>query len=94
MDKATKYIDALGPALGLPIPPGTLSILSSLGLGDPLKAVSNLIYAVKCKLNPNDSIGEVNQLYPGPTFGLPPSLKTVESDTGDFILTYSISPSA
>ena len=55
LSSATKYIDALGPALGLPIPAGVSSVLSSLGLRDPLKAASSLISSIKCKLNPNDS---------------------------------------
>jgi hypothetical protein len=61
--------------------------LSSLGL-DPSKVISS----VKCALNDNDAIGEINQSYPGPDFGR--GIKTVESDVGSFVLTYSITPGA
>lgn len=87
LSTAAKYLDTLGPALGLPLPPGAASILSSLGL-DPSKVVSS----VKCALNDNDGIGEINQAYAGPDFGR--GIKTVESDAGSFTLTYTITPSA
>jgi hypothetical protein len=87
LSTATKYLDALGPALGLPLPPGAATFLSSLGL-DPSRVISN----VKCALNDNDGIGEINQVYPGPDFGR--GIKTVESDAGSFVLTYTITPSA
>lgn len=87
LSTAAKYLDTLGPALGLPLPPGAASILSSLGL-DPSRVISS----VKCALNDNDGIGEINQAYAGPDFGR--GIKTVESDAGSFTLTYTITPSA
>jgi hypothetical protein len=60
--------------------------LSSLG-SDPSRVISN----VKCALNDNHSIGEINQVYPGLDFGR--KIKTVKSDAGSFMLTYTIPPS-
>lgn len=65
---------------------GAATFLSSLGL-DPSRVISN----VKCALNDNDSIGEINQVYPRHDFGR--GIKTVKSDAGKFILTYTITPS-
>jgi hypothetical protein len=87
LSTAAKYLDTLNPALGLPLPPGAASILSSLGL-DP----SKLISSIGCALNANDSIGDINQVYPGPDFGR--GIKTEKSTSGSFELTYSITPSA
>jgi hypothetical protein len=87
LSTAAKYLDTLGPALGLPLPAGATSILSSLGL-DP----SKLISSIGCKLNANDSVGEINQIYPGPDFGR--GVHTDKSTSGSFELSYSITPSA
>jgi hypothetical protein len=91
LSTVSKYLDTLNPAFGIPIPPGASSILSALGLRSILDPATLVSWA-SCKLDPNDTIGEVNQVYPGPDFGR--GLKSVESDTGYWILTYEIQPSA
>lgn len=90
LSTASKYLDTLNPAVGLPIPPGASQILSALGLKSILNPSALASFAA-CKLDPNDTIGEVNQVYPGPDFGR--GLKSVESDTGYWVLTYEIQPS-
>jgi hypothetical protein len=87
LSTASKYLDTLVPAFGLPIPPGASGILATLGLKSLLDPTTLASWAV-CKLDPNDTIGEVNQIYPGPDFGR--GLKTIESDTGYWVLTYEI----
>src|SRR5215207_9147292 len=91
LSTVSKYLDTLNPAFGLPIPPGASSILSALGLKSLLDPATLVSWA-SCKLDPNDTIGEVNQVYPGPDFGR--GLKSIESDTGYWVLTYEIQPSA
>jgi hypothetical protein len=91
LSTASKYLDTLLPAFGLPIPPGASGILSTLGLQSLLNPATLASWAA-CKIDPNDTIGEVNQVYPGPDFGR--GLKTVESDTGYWVLTYEILPGA
>src|SRR5918995_2646210 len=90
LSTVSKYLDTLNPAFGIPIPPGASSILSALGLRSILDPATLVSWA-SCKLDPNDTIGEVNQVYPGPDFGR--GLKSVESDTGYWVLTYEIQPS-
>jgi hypothetical protein len=87
LSAASKYLDTLVPAFGLPIPPGAMGILATLGL-KPLLDPATLASWAACKLDPNDTIGEVNQIYPGPDFGR--GLKTIESDTGYWVLTFEI----
>jgi hypothetical protein len=91
LSTVSKYLDTLNPAIGLSIPPGASQVLSALGLKQLFDPTSLLSLAA-CKLDPNDTIGEVNQVYPGPDFGR--GLKNVESDTGYWTLTYEIQPSA
>src|SRR5215203_3955514 len=91
LSTVSKYLDTLNPAFGLPIPPGASTILSALGLKSLLDP-ETLVSWASCKLDPNDTIGEVNQVYAGPDFGR--GLKSVESDTGYWVLTYEIQPSA
>ena len=91
LSTVSKYLDTLNPAFGLPIPPGASTILSALGLKSLLDPATLVSWA-SCKLDPNDTIGEVNQVYAGPDFGR--GLKSVESDTGYWVLTYEIQPSA
>ena len=91
LSTVSKYLDTLNPAFGIPIPPGASTILSALGLKSLLDPATLVSWA-SCKLDPNDTIGEVNQVYPGPDFGR--GLKSVESDTGYWVLTYEIQPSA
>jgi hypothetical protein len=86
----SKYLDTLLPAFGLPIPPAAQGILATLGLNSLLNPTALASWAA-CKVDPNDTIGEVNQVYPGPDFGR--GLKTVESDTGYWVLSYEIQPS-
>src|SRR5215207_4576597 len=90
LSTVSKYLDTLNPAFGLPIPPGASQILSALGLKSLLDPATLASWAA-CKVDPNDTIGEVNTVYPGPDFGR--GLKTVESDTGYWVLTYQIQPS-
>src|SRR5918994_1955593 len=90
LSTASKYLDTLLPAVGLPIPPGASGILSALGLKSLLDPATLASWAA-CKVDPNDTIGEVNQVYPGPDFGR--GLKSIESDTGYWVLTYQIQPS-
>jgi len=90
LSTVSKYLDTLNPAVGLSIPPGASQVLSALGLKQLFDPTSLLSLAA-CKLDPNDTIGEVNQVYPGPDFGR--GLKTIESDTGYWILSYEIQPS-
>ena len=90
LSTVSKYLDTLNPAFGLPIPPGASSILSALGLKSLLDPATLVSWA-SCKLDPNDTIGEVNQVYLGPDFGR--GLKSIESDTGYWVLTYEIQPS-
>jgi hypothetical protein len=91
LSTVSKYLDTLNPAFGIPIPPGASTILSALGLKSLLDPATLVSWA-SCKLDPNDTIGEVNQVYSGPDFGR--GLKSVESDTGYWVLTYEIQPSA
>jgi hypothetical protein len=90
LSTVSKYLDTLNPSFGLPIPPGASQILSALGLKSLLDPATLASWAA-CKVDPNDTIGEVNTVYPGPDFGR--GLKTVESDTGYWVLTYQIQPS-
>jgi len=90
LSTVSKYLDTLNPAFGLPIPPGASGILSALGLKSLLDPATLVSWA-SCKLDPNDTIGEVNQVYPGPDFGR--GLKSIESDTGYWVLNYEIRPS-
>jgi hypothetical protein len=90
LSTVSKYLDTLNPAIGLSIPPGASQVLSALGLKQLFDPTSLLSLAA-CKLDPNDTIGEVNQVYPGPDFGR--GLKTIESDTGYWVLSYEIQPS-
>ena len=87
LSTVSKYLDTFNPAVGLSIPPGASQVLSALGLKQ-LFDPKSLISLAACKLDPNDTIGEVNQVYPGPDFGR--GLKTIESDTGYWVLTYEI----
>jgi hypothetical protein len=65
--------------------------LSALGLKSLLDPTTLASWAA-CKVDPNDTIGEVNQIHSGPGFDR--GLKTIESDTGYWALTYEIQPGA
>ena len=74
---------------------GPLGAAVTAVLGDTVKQnIMNYVNKIGCRLNPNDKTGEINQIYSGPTFGtVPPgnpTVKTVQSTTNDYVLTYVI----
>lgn len=74
---------------------GPLGAAVTAVLGDTVKLnIMNYVNKIGCRLNPNDKTGEINQIYSGPTFGTvppgTPTVKTVQSTTNDYVLTYVI----